>query len=77
MVNRTNADIARQTDGRNKQANPPILSSRPSVSRNSSQNEIAVADDVIAYLSNAHENRRARQVFEWERMYSQNWQRAA
>ncbi len=26
------------------------------------------ADEVIAFLANAHENRRARQVTEWERM---------
>lgn len=34
-------------------------------------------DDLIVSLSDAHENRRARQVFEWERVRRQNAQRAA
>ena len=29
-------------------------------------------DDLIVSLANAHENRRARQVTEWERIHSQN-----
>jgi hypothetical protein len=31
-------------------------------------------DDVISALSNAHENRRARQVVEWERLARQHFQ---
>ena len=34
-------------------------------------------DDLIVSLSDAHENKRARQVFEWERVRRQNAQRAA
>ena len=34
-------------------------------------------DDLIVSLTNAHENRRARQVTEWERMRRQNIQPAA
>ena len=33
-------------------------------------------DDVIVSLSDAYENRRARQVGEWERLYSENVYRA-
>jgi hypothetical protein len=33
-------------------------------------------DDVIVSLSDAYENRRARQVGEWERLYSDNVYRA-
>ncbi|MGD9564311.1 MAG: hypothetical protein AB7F88_19180 [Pyrinomonadaceae bacterium] len=35
--------------------------------RNSSRTHIHPADDVIVTLANAHENKRARQVTEWER----------
>ena len=35
------------------------------------------SDDVIASLANAHENRRARQVTEWERMRGTQVHRAA
>jgi hypothetical protein len=31
-------------------------------------------DDVISALSNAHENRRARQVVEWEKLARQHFQ---
>lgn len=34
-------------------------------------------DDLIGSLANAHENRRARQVTEWERMRQHNAQRVA
>ncbi len=34
-------------------------------------------DDVIMSLSDTYENRRARQVFEWEKVRRQNVQRAA
>ncbi len=34
------------------------------------------ADDLIVTLSDAHENRRARQVTEWERVQPMNIQRA-
>lgn len=33
-------------------------------------------DDLIVSLSDAYENKRARQVFEWERVRRQNHQRA-
>ena len=35
------------------------------------------ADDIILSLSNAYENKRARQVTEWERVQTTRWQRAA
>jgi hypothetical protein len=48
----------------------PILSS--SRSRTTEK-----TDDVIVSLSDAYENRRARQVGEWERLYGQNVYRGA
>jgi hypothetical protein len=61
MVKRTRTDIAREID-------KPLsdnTSARPSSRINPNP-----ADDVIVTLANAHENRRARQVTEWERAQS-------
>jgi len=45
--------------------------------RISKQTENSTNDDVIVSLSDAYENKRARQVFEWEKVRRQNAQRAA
>ncbi|MDQ3089012.1 MAG: hypothetical protein M3Q78_10510 [Acidobacteriota bacterium] len=45
--------------------------------RISKQTENSTNDDVIVSLSDAYENKRARQVFEWEKVRRQNVQRAA
>ena len=34
------------------------------------------ADDVILSLANAYENKRARQISEWERVQASRWQRS-
>jgi len=58
MVNR----IDRTTDGnRTNRQDAPAFSSSPL------QRDIPRIDDLIVSLANAHENRRARQVSEWER----------
>lgn len=49
-----------------------ILSNRISKSK-----ENPINDDLIVSLSDAYENKRARQVFEWEKLRRQNAQRAA
>lgn len=49
-----------------------ILSTRISKSKDNHSN-----DDLIGSLSDAYENKRARQVFEWERARRQNIQRTA
>ena len=49
---------------------PKPLSLRPSYSTENN------SEDVIVSLSNAYENRRARQVGEWERLYTSNVYRA-
>ncbi len=69
MVNRINGDPGREID---KRTNSPR-----SYNQNLSIRNADRAEDVIASLANAHENRRARQVNEWERMFRQNVQRAA
>lgn len=71
MVKRTNTDIAREID-----KTPPAHSDRTSA-RQSSPKEKSKTDDIIMSLSNAYENKRARQVFEWERAQVSNLRRAA
>lgn len=58
MVKHTTTNISREID-----RNSPEHAS----ARRSQKNEKQPADDIIMLLSNAPENRRARQVFEWER----------
>lgn len=79
MVRQTKQNIASEIDKLNEKetlavANyiSQILSSRLSKSKENSLN-----DDLIGSLSDAYENRRARQVFEWERARRQNVQRSA
>ena len=77
MVNRNNINVGLGNDPLTK---PDITANRGHISRNLSSrnsNDNLLADDVIAQLANAHENRRARQVTEWERMFRGNVQRAA
>ena len=70
MANRINRDTGREID---KLTNSP----RSYINPNPSARNIDRVDDVITSLANAHENRRARQVNEWERMFRQSVQRAA
>ena len=76
MVNRINAESSRKRDklyktdattARGHQSEEPFA--RRSI-------DGSMSDDVIASLANAHENRRARQVTEWESMRGQSVQRA-
>lgn len=67
MVKHTSATTARTTD------KPAPRSEQASVSKTSPRHD----DDIILSLSNAYENKRARQVMEWERVQASRWQRAA
>lgn len=67
MVKHTSATTARTTD------KPTTRSEQASISKTSSRHD----DDVILSLSNAYENKRARQVTEWERVQANRLQRAA
>lgn len=70
MVKHTSAttarDIAKSTNTRADQT---------SVSKSSQSTRHT--DDIILSLSNAYENKRARQVTEWERAQVTRWNRAA
>lgn len=69
MVKHTSATTARTTD------KPATRSDQASASRTS---QLARhTDDIILSLSNAYENKRARQVTEWERVQASRLQRAA
>ena len=75
MVNRINADFPRETNKLNESDTITThkYASDLYLSRRSIDN--STNDDVIASLANTHENRRARQVTEWERMLRHHAQR--
>lgn len=71
MVNRTNRNIARHIDRLNDK-DTSVHAYQPNASAKHQLRDNLFNDDVIAALSNAYENRRARQVVEWERLYMRN-----
>ncbi len=74
MVNRINENPNRNGDKLTRQDAVAInYNSEPFSSTRSQPKHI---DDLIVSLSNAHENRRARQVTEWEKMRQHNVQSA-
>jgi len=79
MVNRKKKTSVRETDKLNENEPLEVLDyiSEPLSTRHSKTKDILAADDLIVSLSDAYENKRARQVFEWERIRRQNIQRAA
>jgi hypothetical protein len=78
MVKQTNQNIASQIDKLNENETLAVAGyiSQLLSKRNSKQKENFSNDDLIMSLSDAHENKRARQVFEWEKVRRQNAQRA-
>jgi len=68
MANRTRIKTV-DTETRNSNIPLNLFSSGRSQSREKN-------DDIIVTLSDAYENRRARQVGEWESLYGQNVYRA-
>ncbi|MGQ0543545.1 MAG: hypothetical protein ACT4O9_17145 [Blastocatellia bacterium] len=71
MVKQTNTKIAREIN-KTSTAFPDHASVHQSIRK-----EKHHADDIIMSLSNAYENKRARQVFEWERKQSVTLRQAA
>lgn len=67
MVNPINRTAAREID---KLTPADAAAARSYIAKNPPSRSVdnVIVDDVIAYLANAHENRRARQVTEWERL---------
>ncbi|HEX8639515.1 MAG TPA: hypothetical protein VF692_15705 [Pyrinomonadaceae bacterium] len=79
MVKQENTKIASEINKLNENESlavldyiSTLLTKRSSRSKTNQSN-----DDLILSLSDAYENKRARQVFEWERVRRQNAQRGA
>lgn len=80
MVNRKNRNVPGEIDKLNEYEASAVLEhiSELLQTRNPKPIEIQPSDELIVTLSDAYENKRARQVFEWERVRRQNSiQRAA
>ena len=79
MVKRTNSIIKSEIDKLNENETKAVVNyiSQLLLSRNHKQSDSQLNDDLIMSLSERPENRRARQVFEWERIRRQNAQRTA
>lgn len=69
MANRNLNSKGDQIEKRDHSIPPALLTSKRSVTTDKN-------DDLIVTLSDAYENRRARQVGEWERLYGHNVYRA-
>lgn len=79
MVNRKNRNVASEINKLNENETSEVLDyiSELLSTRKPKSKENLPNDDLIVSLSDAYENKRARQVFEWERVRRQNVQRAA
>ena len=70
MANRTRTNTAGDMAYKADQPNPPRILSSPNPKSSEK------SDDLIGSLAEQYENQRARQVGEWERLYSHNVYRA-
>jgi hypothetical protein len=79
MVKQTTENIAREINKLNENETLAVVNyiSELLSTRLPQSKETNLKDDLIVSLSDAYENKRARQVFEWERVRRQNPQRAA
>lgn len=78
MVNRNKQNVVSEIDKLNENEQAVVLNyiSQLLSTRLSKQKENPLKDDLIVSLQDAPENKRARQVFEWERVRRSNYQRA-
>lgn len=79
MVTKTNDKIVREIDKLNESETLAVVEyiSQILSRRIAKQSENQLNDDLIASLSDTRENRRARQVVEWERARRRNFPKAA
>ncbi len=79
MVKQTKQNIAGEINKLNENETLAVVRyiSQLLSTRISKQNDNLTNDDVIVSLADAYENKRARQVFEWEKVRRQNAHRAA
>ena len=78
MVNRMNTNVTRETDKLNDNDTLAVLSyfSELASSRPAQSNDYSFSDELIRSLSDSYENKRARQVTEWERLRRQAVERS-
>jgi len=79
MVKQNNTNVANEINKLSENESLAVLDyiSTLLTKRNSKSKDNQSNDDLIVLLSDAYENKRARQVMEWERVRRQNVQRAA
>lgn len=77
MINRKNNRIASEIDKLSEPETAAVPDYISDLLQSRSPIQSPVGDDLIVSLADAYENRRAQQVFEWERVRRQNIQRAA
>ena len=79
MVSRINTNVASEIDKLNEHETAAVLDYITDLlsSRKPKLKDAAANDELIGSLSDAYENKRARQVFEWERVRRGSVQRAA
>ncbi|MBA3335291.1 MAG: hypothetical protein H0T08_06745 [Acidobacteria bacterium] len=79
MVNQTSRNIVGEFNKLNEIESRDVITyiSKMISARTTQQKEPSPNDDLILSLSNAYENKRARQVIEWEKVRRQNSQRTA
>lgn len=80
MVKRTKTNVVSEIDKLNEHETLAVVNYISQLLSNrikKSKDNLSSNDDLIVSLSDAYENKRARQVVEWERLGRQNMQRAA
>lgn len=79
MVKRTNQTVISEIDKLSDKETAAVVNyiSQLLSARLSKQSDSPLNDDLIVFLSDKRENRRARQVIEWEKVRRQNAQRNA
>lgn len=79
MVNPINKNAAAEIDKLNENETLAVLDyiSKLLSARLPKTKDNTVNDELIVSLQDTYENKRARQVFEWERVRRQNYKRAA
>lgn len=79
MVNQINKNAANEINKLNENEALAVLDyvSELLSARLSKTKDTHLTDELIVSLQDTYENKRARQVFEWERVRRQNYKRAA
>lgn len=79
MVKQTKTNVAGEINKLNEQETSEVLNYISTIlsARHPRSKDNSISDDLIVSLQDAYENKRARQVFEWEAVRRNNFRRAA